>query len=261
MKNRIVLKTSSAIMLAAALAVPAITAQAQSVISWNVDSWSTIYGASQYAGVVSAPWWNSTYHPENNGNYDPTAASVTYNNLYDNTGAATTLSVTSTSFTDWFNYVALNGGTQPADANGTYNNTLLNAYNNNNLSTVTLSSIPFAQYDLYVYFTSDTAGRAGTVSDGAASYDFSTLAQGAIHTGGNADLIQTTDTTGANPGADYAVFSGLTGGSQTINVAVPQWGGITGFQIVAVPEPGTLALAVMGGIGMLTLGRRFKARS
>jgi hypothetical protein len=82
--------------------------------------------------------------------------------------------------------------------------------------------------------------------------------------GANAVLTQTTDTTGANPGATYAVFTGLTGSSQTITCTPTggndQWLGISAIQIVAVPEPGTLALAAMGGVGMLAFRRRFQAR-
>jgi hypothetical protein len=33
---------------------------------------------------------------------------------------------------------------------------------------------------------------------------------------------------------------------------------IAGFQIVAVPEPSSMALAVMGGFGVLLMKRRFK---
>ena len=77
--------------------------------------------------------------------------------------------------------------------------------------------------------------------------------------GANALFTQTTDTTGANPTADYAIFSGLTGSSQTItSTGAGGSGGIAGFQIIAVPEPGTMALAVMGGFGVLMMKRRFK---
>jgi len=236
--------------------------QAQNVISWNADSWSTISypgeysgATAQYAGIVPATYWNSTWYSGGN----PTSPSpYTRANLLDNGGATTAMSVTSSSFGNSWNYISVNGnlGAQP-DAN----NYLLNGYNNRGGdSSVTLSSIPFAQYDLYVYFTSDTAGRAGTVNVGSTTYDFSTLAGTAIHSGGTADMILTTDTAGNNPGADYAVFTGLAGNSQTISVTVPSWGGIAGFQVVATPEPGTLTLVAMGGMGLLMLGRRVKAR-
>jgi len=76
-----------------------------------------------------------------------------------------------------------------------------------------------------------------------------------ISSGANASFVQTADTLGANPSADYAVFSYLSGSSQSIVTTVPSYGGIAGFQIVAVPEPGSLALAAMGGMGMFLFRR------
>jgi hypothetical protein len=121
-------------------------------------------------------------------------------------------------------------------------------------SYVSLSQIPFAEYDVYVYFSSDAAGRNGTVTDGTSTFYFSTLGLASV-SGANALFAQTTDMTGANPGANYAVFSGLTGSSQIFTVdpksGNDQWLGIAGFQVVAVPEPSALAL---GAIGLLLVG-------
>jgi hypothetical protein len=133
-------------------------------------------------------------------------------------------------------------------------------------SYTTFNAIPYSSYNVYVYFGSDTAARPGTVTDGTTTYDFSTLGQAAI-SGANALFTQTTDTTGANPAADYAIFTGETASSLTITCTPTdlsptdaEWLGISAIQIVAVPEPGTLAMAALGGIGMLVFGRRFKAR-
>jgi hypothetical protein len=236
-----------------------VAVQAQNVISWNVDANSTISGASQYAGVVSAPYWNNTWASKNNGNGNATGSSVTWNNLFDNTGANSGVSVTSTTFPDgYWNYYSVLGSGVVSDANGTYNNLLLNGYDNYSANNITISAIPYAQYDLYVYFTASAAGRAGTLTVGSTTYDFSTMGS-AANGGANAVFTLTTDTTGANPSADYAVFSGLTGSSQTLAAAIPDWGGIAGWQIVEeVPEPGTMALAGMGGLALLQMKRRFK---
>jgi hypothetical protein len=253
-QNEITMKNINKLIVMA-VAVAATSLQAQ-VISWNVDAYSTFGGASQYAGIVSAPWWNNTWSPANNGNYNAVGASVTWSNLFDSAGVATALSVTGTSFADgWWNYYSVLGSGVVPDVDGTYNNLLLNGYNNNGADNLTLSDIPYAQYDLYVYFNSDTAGRAGTVTVGSTTYDYSTLGS-AANSGANAVFTQTTSTGGANPGADYAVFSGLTGSSQTINTVVPSWGGVCGFQIVAVPEPGVTALFGLAGLAMMAWMKR-----
>jgi hypothetical protein len=120
----------------------------------------------------------------------------------------------------------------------------------------TISQVPYAQYDLYVYFSSDAGGRTGTVTDGATTFSFSTLGSASL-AGANASLVQTTDTGSGNPGANYAVFSGLTGDSQTVTVSIPDWGGIAAFQVVSIPEPSAFAL---GAAGMVAFGmsRRFR---
>ena len=235
-------------------------AQAQNVVSWNADVFGTIGGASQYAGVVSAPYWNDSWTMNGNANG---SAGIAWANLVDNTGTATGMSATYVNYLNWWQYYQIQGSAPGQDGSGTYNRNLLNGFLNDGASNdsgganLSLSSIPYAQYDLYVYFSSDAAGRAGTVTVGSTTYDFSTLGAASI-SGADAVLTQTTDTGGANPGANYAVFSGLTGSSQNINMNIPLWGGIAGFQVVAVPEPGTLALASVGGLMVLGLRRRFK---
>ena len=83
------------------------------------------------------------------------------------------------------------------DANGTYNRELLNGYlNSGNSNTPTNSSvsitqIPFSYYDIYVYFSSDTAGRIGTVTIGTTTYSFTTIGAASItNTSGNAVFTQ-----------------------------------------------------------------------
>jgi hypothetical protein len=230
-----------------ALLAAAATSVSAQVISWNLDNNGTIGGASQYAGVVLANNWNNSW-PSN-----PTT------DLMDNSGTATTLDLAYGSWGTW----SIQGSHPGQDANGSYNKELLNGYLNAGPagwnppitdSHVTLTQIPYAQYDIYVYFSSDAADRPGYVTDGTTSYYFNTLGAPSI-SGADALLVQTTETSNANhPGANYAVFSGLSGASQTLSVQMEQndlWGGIAGFQVVSVPEPSALAL---GAIGLMIVG-------
>src|SRR5690606_15229726 len=104
------------------------------------------------------------------------------------------------------------GGVGGADANGTYNKALFDGYyNDNDGSTLTLGNIPFAEYHIYVYFSSDTDGRTGTISDGATTFSYSTIVRSQIDNDPSITFIQTSDTGSGNPGANYAVFSSLAG--------------------------------------------------
>lgn len=230
--------------------------QAQ-VISWDIGDNNIITGGSQFAGLFSAPYWNNTYLESGNA----TGATVVNQNLTDSTGATTGVSVTQLSSQNTYNYWAINFTTPGQDADGTYNRNLLNGYQNDGstvapyTSSVTINNISYEKFDLFVYFSSDTAGRSGSVTDGTSTYYFSTIGP-AETSGANALFTQTTETSSLNyPAADYAIFRGLTANTETITVNVPGFGGIAGFQIVPTPEPSSLALAA---VGLVLVGvRRF----
>ena len=226
------------IPLALLLAGAAVTANAQSTISWAYANGLAI-PATGTAGVLSATNWNLT----GSGG----SANLSYNNA---TASGVTLSLAG-GFGAW----GIGGGVQ--DPNGTYNSAIFDGYYNSTGSTLTLGSIPFANYDIYVYFSSDTDGRTGTISDGPTTYSFSTDTRGKVDAHSNFVFAQTTDTGLSHPSADYAVFSNLTGASETLTIANASGGmGFAGFQIVAVPEPGTMALAALGGASLLFWRRR-----
>ncbi len=242
------------------------------VISWEEDVYGTV-PSNGYAGVVSVDNWTDSY-PANQTT-----------NLPDNTGAATTLDLQEVSpqSLTWAIQFAHPG----QDADGTYNKEMLNGYLNGGPAEwnpsppnngVVLTNIPYSEYDIYVYISSDTAGRTGWVTDGgvtqggaangdatmstftpdgATTYDFTTIGPAEISTP-DATFLQTTDTLGLYPAADYAEFTNLSGSSQTITVQMlvnDDWAGVAGFQVVAVPEPMSLSsLAVAGAL--LSLRRR-----
>jgi hypothetical protein len=210
----------------------------QNVISWNVGVNSTITGAGQSAGIIKTPYWNNTLLMNGNATGD----TVNCSNLLDNSGSATTACVTQHSSQHPWDYWAINSNTPGPDSDATFNRRLLNGYQNKGdseapyVSSITISNIPYASYDLVAYFSSDTAGRIGHVTVGGSTYYFSTLGPLA-NAGTNALFVQTTEMNSLNsPGADYAVFSNLTGSSQQIQVSIPDWGGLAGFQISRAPS-------------------------
>jgi hypothetical protein len=224
--------------------------QAQNIISWNDQGSASgnstplnTIPASGVAGVVPAINWNN---------------SIVGMSLIDDSGAATSASFTiSGTWGAW----RINATSPGQDADTTYNRNLLDGYVNSSSgvdpSTISITGIPYSLYDVYVYLSSDTAGRAGTISDSytGITYDFSTMGPVEV-SGANAVFTQSTDTGGLNPTADYVVFQNVSGSSDTLQLTIASGGGYGGFQIVAVPEPGTLALASLSGFAILALRRR-----
>jgi hypothetical protein len=246
------------------------------IISWSFDQYgfdNAVGGSgapvpNTEAGVVLAYNWNDSWS-ENYSTY-AYGNPVTVNNLFDNTGTATTTSISYNSY----NGYTIQGSHTGPDANGTYDKEMLNGFLNagpatwsppTTQDTVAFNNISYGEYDVYIYVSDDTAGRIADVTDGATTYDLSTMGAAEI-SGANATLIQSTDTTGANPSADYVEFTDLTGSSQSFSVipgdqnpADAAWVGLAAVQIVAVPEPGTISLACCG-FGLLALKVRSARR-
>ncbi len=248
--------SSSSLVRHLALACALCSVASASVISWNYDRFGTVAPAN-VAGIEPAANWNNSW-PDN-----PTV------DLVDDTGAATTLDLAYTSFNDW----SVIGSGPGMDADGSFNRNLLNGYLNAGnagwgppitSSSVTLTQIPFAQYDIIVYFSADVAGREGDVTDGATTFSFNTVGPASV-SGTNALFAQTTDVLGSYAtAANYAIFSGLSGVSQTITVQMrdnDEWGGIAGFQVVsAIPEPASAA-ALMGVLALVPAFARRRRRA
>lgn len=243
-----------AVMSLGALAL-AITTQAQVntnpvpnlAISWILDQYgfdnATGGGGlpvpNTSAGLALATNWNDAW----NENFSTVSGipPVTVNNLWDITGAATSVNLT---YAAWGGYPIVAAHAGP-DANGTYNRELLNGYLNAgpaawgpNItnSYVTLTNIPYANYDVVVYFSADTSGRHFRMTDGTTSY-YGSIVGSAEVSGTNALFLPTTQTNSTQfPSADFAFFPGETNSSSTF-ACYPlsgndQWLGIAGFQII-----------------------------
>ena len=203
------------------------------VISYHWDYFGTIPsdGFSQ-AGMVPAAHWNNSYPARTS----PPTAGDPATSIKDNSGSATPLDIHFSHSAQW----QLNPlNTSPAqDLDGSYNKRLLKSYvdmSGGNPQTLTLSEIPYANYDIYVYLSADMSDREGYVTDGAGTFHFRTYGSGAI-SGDNAVFIRATETNDlpVNAAATYARFANLSGSSKNITVHAAGNGGIAGFQIVEI---------------------------
>ena len=108
---------------------------------------------------------------------------------------------------------------------------------NSGTSVVTLAGIPYSSsYSIYAYFSDRTNVNGQEATIGSTNYYFTTYA-GALGTEVNfpTDYMQVTNTTSSiDPDANYAIFSRLSGPSQTLTLN-PGSGGYTslaGLEIV-----------------------------
>ncbi|MGJ8695200.1 MAG: putative Ig domain-containing protein [Verrucomicrobiaceae bacterium] len=107
--------------------------------------------------------------------------------------------------------------------------------NANNNASVTLSNIPYPEYDVYVYFGAGSSGATQTITDGATIYSFSNAARYIDEPGA---YVLTTDTGLNHPAANYARFSGKTSSSVTVTfLRGSANGGINAIQIVPTGDP------------------------
>ena len=232
-----------------------LTCAHSAVISYNWDYYGSIPTSSTtLAGVVSVGNWNNSYDGTGASTTPPTVGSPELN-LIDDSGNATTTDVYFSGTGQWHLAPFWTGA--PQDTDGTYNKSLLKGYVDmvgGIPVTISIAEIPYAQYDIYIYLSADTAGREGYVTDTASTFYFSTYGSDAISSD-NAVFVQATEASdlGTNAAATYARFSNLTGSSQDLTVFAAGNGGIAGIQVVQVPEPSS---ALLGGLGMLALFRR-----
>ena len=174
-----------------------------------------------------------------------TGSSFTSHVLSDSTGVSTTATISgSANGTYW-------GGGSSASPVGNAklaNGELYNGWPGQ--PTLTVSNIPYANYDVYVYAGIDASGRAETVgltpSGGATQYySFSTEGGGSAWTAATSSW----NGTGTQPSlstANYVHYSNLTAGSFTLAWGAPGNGGLNGIQIVPKPSPKAIGVQFQG---------------
>jgi autotransporter-associated beta strand protein len=161
------------------------------------------------AGVVPIGNWNNfmsyqvmAQQPLHDNAGNASAATVTWINPLQNVG----WSIMTTDFTDQ-NYQLLNSYGDNTNGN-----------NNRQGISATVSNIPYAAYDVYVYFGSDGNGRTGSVSLGNQTYFYTTSANQGSGTNSTAYQFTRTGVSSGitNPSANFAEFSNVSGSSFTI---------------------------------------------
>ena len=188
--------------------------------SFNSDRDNTPFDENTVAGVVPSPGWVST-----DGGVDAQGGA---NGNIEYKGVTVEWSSNGTWNT--------NNGVDSGD--NQVMNGYIDAVGGGGYADATISGIEAftfgASYDLYVYFGSDGNGRTGKIAlqDGE-TYSYSTFSQ----QGGGfpGSYLRTEDTGDGNPNANYALFEGLEGDSQKIEIIRgSNNSGIHGIQIVSV---------------------------
>ncbi|TWT36594.1 PEP-CTERM motif protein [Posidoniimonas corsicana] len=225
-----------------AVGLSASGANAQSVgVNFGADDAGTTGAAAlsavETAGVVPQANWN---------NAEGGSGAIT--DAVDSSGAATTLDV------EWASEESWSGaGAAPVVPDGV----LMNGWISENgadsePSTISISEIPYDKYNLILYVGHDRGDEDTSFTEtGGAFTDFLTL-ESIDATSIVGDPFVFTEITASGGIGTHFVTRGLTQSSLGIEFAVAngERAPVTGFQIVAIPEPGALCLAILGGLGV-----------
>jgi hypothetical protein len=231
--------------VAAALTVAGV-AQATS-IGVQFSKNGTPLTATDVAGVaeVAQDHWNALSN-----------TAVPNAGLMNNSGAITTASLSAGGDADYF---AGGAGFATAGDRALASHALLALYGNH--VTYTVTAVPYASYDVYIYGQSDAPDRAitFTVTSAAPTATRSFLSENSATTW--TEGLSTWNGIGTQPAdvthANYVHFSGLSGSTLTLDYFAPGNSGVNGFQIVeAVPEPASLGLLSVAATGLLSRRRR-----
>ena len=197
-------------------------------------------------GVEPAANWNNVLIGNGGGSFGT---------LHDNFGNTTSLTVSATG------EVANSYDDTPDNSvNVLLNGALSSGYSN---MSIEISNVPYATYDLIVYYTSQSAPNKAFLSiqnaDGYTGPGFYAARWG-IANGSDEVFMAGFSTNAAIPnGSNYARFSNLT--DPAVSLAIGGVGGgaynsLFGLQVVAVPEPSQILILGMAGIAFLARRNR-----
>lgn len=226
------------------------------------SSW-TISGTAGAPGYAQAYWTNTI------SDWTGQSSWGAQYNLVDNTGAATGAKM------EW--YASSIGTWAWGLPTGNDNVRMMDAGIATVLGTdpirVHAIQIPYASYDVVVYFTSEnTNAYVAKYTVGSTSVYAQTPAEPHFVNGNVFTEVPTTSTANLQyntPAGNYIVFKGLAGSTLDIT-AEAIWAGtnvytgangvayasISGFQIIETPEPATLTLLGMGLLSVLKRNRK-----
>ncbi len=195
------------------------------VISVNLSDGTNSLAPEEIAGAVAAPNWNNS-----------TAANQPVTNAPDDLGSATTADVTFTNAS--FTYLNATAGTSP-DAKMMRSQRGLS---NGSTMTATTAQVPYARYDVYVYWggrtTQESVPATMTLNlqkwNGAAWVTAETKYIRDTNRTWSGTYVESTATSAAEAvdGQDYVVFRGVTDATFRVSATLGSRAGISGFQIV-----------------------------
>lgn len=220
--------------VAALLFALAPVAQADlATISVNIEKLNTSTAAmpfTEIAGLVPVGNWN---------NYDPAAGVFLAVPVDDSGNALGNFSVTGSGDCDSWNTL------------GSGNKLMFGDMTMGNWDLV-ITNIPYASYDIIVYSKVYSTNPQNFSIDGGVAQTITNFVAGWPQYEGPIQFEEAAWSNGVlADGVHYTTFAGLSGGSHTLT-----HGTLNGFQIVEVPEPATMAMLAIGGVGILIRRRR-----